>query len=431
MEQKNDEKYDLYTEHIVPNTGEKIKRGLKKALMTAVLAIFFGVTAGLVMLLVYHTGKDKIDDPTKEQVKLPVGEEEGNVTHSGENITVTVPEESTENTTEAGTELVVEWNEELKNQLLNIDSSYDALKAVSDSVNQSAVTVRKYTNMVFGSGNNYRNSNDSFGIVLAEDSNSYYILTDALFVSESDVVSVTFCNQKTVPAEFVEKDSTTNFAVLRTSKEGLTDIKIAVLGDTKGIAAGDVAVAVGDLYGFTDAMGFGMVTGSNLTVSDTDSEFKLIITDIVGTENSFGVIANINGNVVGIITTNYNSGSSNHITAYSAECVTDIIEKLMNGQKNPYFGIKGEAVTSYMADSYGMPEGIYVSAVETNSPAYYAGIQPGDIISAISGINVYSMEKFGEILQTKEDGNAIEVKVQRQGREKYKEIVFTVTLGVE
>lgn len=424
MEQNNNEKYDLYTEHIVPDTGEKIKRGLKKGAMVAVMAIFFGLVAGLVMIIVYHKGIDMISEPTKEEVKLPNDYYDNN---TGEDVTVSVPEYTEE---EATTQQILEWDEHINDRLSSLNESYGALRAVAARVNEYAVTVTKESDTV-SLQSDYYNVNESFGLVMAEDSTYYYILTDAFFVNDRLPLKVQYSGRVSIDAEYVQSDKTTGLAVIRTFKEGLSDVKIAALGNSDLINKGDIVVAVGELYGFTNSMGYGIVTGSGYTISDTDTEFTMISTDIVGSESSFGVIANLNGEVVGIITTNYNSGSSNHVMAYSIQELTNTIERLMNGKVTTYFGIKGQAVTNSMADNAGYPKGIYVTSVETNSPAYYAGIQPGDVITAVNNNKIYSMDKFKQVLFALKENTTVDIAVQRKGRGQYKEIVFSAVLGVE
>lgn len=423
--EKNDEKYDLYTEHIVPDTGEKIKQGLKKALMTAVLAVFFGLTAGLVMLLVYHTGRDKLEVETNRPIRLPNNDDEED---ESEDVTVIIPENTSPS---PSVEPTIEWDEDVKQQLQDMNLSFGALKAVAGRVNKSMVTINKVTDGIAVLGSNYQNSSTAFGIVLAEDTDNYYILTDSYQADGNSSLVVTYNDGTNVMGEFVEKDSTTRLAIVRTSKEKVKDVNVATLGDSESIVTGDITVAVGELYGFTSSMGYGIITGKELIVSDTDSEFKILTTDIIGTEGSFGVLANLNGDVIGIVTTNYNSGTSNHISAYSVKGVTRIIENLMNSKETPYLGIRGQTISKLISQEYGIPEGIYISAVETNSPAYYAGVQPGDIITAINGKQIKDMNKFMEVINLNNVGDSLDIKIKRKGRENYKEIVFTITLGVE
>ncbi len=424
MEQKKDEKYDLYTEHIVPDTGEKIKRGLKNGAMVAVMAIFFGLVAGLVMIIVYHKGITMISEPTKEEVKLPNGYDDNN---TGEDVTVSMPGGNENETT---TQPPLEWDEETESRLAELNDSYGALRAVAERVNEYVVTVVKEPDTV-SLQSDYHNVNESFGLVMAEDSTYYYILTDGFFVNDKLPLSVRYSDRASMDAEFVQMDTTTGLAVIRTRKDGLSDVKIALLGNSNLVNKGDIVVAVGEMYGFTNSMGYGIVTGAGYKISDTDTEFTMIGTNIVGSESSFGVIANLNGEITGIITTNYNSGSSNHIMAYSIQGITDTIERLMNGKATIYLGIKGQAVTNSMADEGGYPKGIYVTSVETNSPAYYAGIQPGDIITTVNNNKIYSMDKFRQVLFALKENTAVDIIVQRKGRGQYKEIVFSAVLGVE
>ena len=103
----------------------------------------------------------------------------------------------------------------------------------------------------------------------------------------------------------------------------------------------------------------------------------------------------------------------------------------MNGVKTTYLGIRGLSV-SYGKNSSGKDlMGIYVSSIESNSPAYYAGLQPGDIIVSVGKKKTTTMKQFMDALYAQTEGETTELKVKRKGREQYKEIVFQVTLGVE
>ena len=75
-----------------------------------------------------------------------------------------------------------------------------------------------------------------------------------------------------------------------------------------------------------------------------------------------------------------------------------ILERLSNGIPAPYFGIKGQEVSPAMEES-GMPHGIYVTATVTDSPAYNAGIQAGDIITWMNGEQVGNMKDFQNLVE--------------------------------
>lgn len=422
MGENNNDKYDLYTEHIVPNIEKKAKKLITRGVYTLVFAAIFGLIAGLVMIIVVQKGKMFFSQEPTETVKLGANDD----TDESEDIKVSVPDESDK---EEPTKPVLEWDEELESQLNNLNSGYEVLKVIANKVNTYSATIKKKNNSIVPTG--LSNSNQAYGIVVAESVEHFYILTDNSFINMATEYEVEYYNGGKADMEFVASDATTGFAIVRTLKNGLDNIKIASLGKSSNLSKGDLVVAVGELYGFPDSMGYGMITGANVAVSDTDSEFMLIATDIIGSPSSFGVISNTRGNVIGIITTNYNTGTSNHISAYAIDEVTGIIEKLMNGKKASYLGIRGISVI-YGKDSKGNDlTGIYVSSIEVNSPAYYAGLQPGDIITSVGKKKTATMDIYMEALYAQKQDSATEIRVKRKGREQYKEIVFQVVLGVE
>jgi len=183
--------------------------------------------------------------------------------------------------------------------------------------------------------------------------------------------------------------------------------------------------------GSCGSIGYGIATGVNNSVNDTDSIYRLINTDISGTATSNGVILNLHGEVVGIITMAYNSDNTNFITAYAINDVRNLMQNLVNKKSMPYLGIKGQTVTDEIAATNKIPKGIYISAVETNSPAYKSGIQSGDVITQINGTEINNMESFMMQLEKNNPGDNVNVTIKRRGREDYKEIEFNLVLGVE
>lgn len=428
---QDESKYDLYTEHIVPDSNRRIKKLAIKAGYFAGMAIFFGLVAGLVMVIVYKTGSHITEtDPTKESVTLSTSETSDATSQSSTHETVTIATSEAETTT-LETETELQWNDEIKQELSDVTATYQALKNVSARVNQSSVTVTATEDGVDWFNSSFQNQSNEYGIIIAKDAESYYIMTDYSLVDDAGSIYITYGDGTQKTAELMAGDTTTGLAVVKTEIMKSENIRVAVLADSTTVSQGDVLVAVGKLYGFMESMGYGIATGINNLVTDTDSAFELITTSISGTETSTGVIANLNGDVVGIITTNYNTGTTNLISAYTIEDLHSRMENMMNGKEISYIGIKGQEVTQTIMDSYDIPAGIYVSAVESNSPAYTTGIQTGDIITKINGASATSMTTFETTLSELSNGDTAEITVKRKGRDSYKEIVFTVTLGVE
>ena len=77
----------------------------------------------------------------------------------------------------------------------------------------------------------------------------------------------------------------------------------------------------------------------------------------------------------------------------------------------------------------GLPQGIYVTDCIADSPAYNAGIQPGDIITWINGSKTNTMKDFQNQVESLKPGDKVNVAVQRNGKDSYKEIEYPVTIG--
>lgn len=423
MSDKKNDNYDLYTEHIVKEPWKNSKRILKKVALLVAMAVFFGLVAGLVMIIVYKTGKNYLDD-NKAAMNETTPSTDGSESKETDPEDTTVPPIE-EITTEIPSTVPID-NEKLNDYM----GYYKALKSVADKAGLSVVTVTAAKQGVDFFNSTYQNIADEYGIVISSDSTGYYILTEYSLVKNSENIQVTYYDKTVDTAEFVAGDTTTDMAVIKTGSLNTAVVPVQ-FGNSDAVLKGDLLVATGKLYGFNGTIGYGIATGVNNSVNDTDSIYRLINTDISGTATSNGVILNLHGEVVGIITMAYNSDNTNFITAYAINDVRNLMQNLVNKKSMPYLGIKGQTVTDEIAATNKIPKGIYISAVETNSPAYKSGIQSGDVITQINGTEINNMESFMMQLEKNNPGDNVNVTIKRRGREDYKEIEFNLVLGVE
>ena len=423
MSDKKNDNYDLYTEHIVKEPWKNSKRILKKGASLVAMAVFFGLVAGLVMIIVYKTGKNYLDD-NKAAMNETTSSTDGSESKETDPEDTTVPPIE-EITTEIPSTVPID-NEKLNDYM----GYYKALKSVADKAGLSVVTVTAARQGVDFFNSTYQNIADEYGIVISSDSTGYYILTEYSLVKNSENIQVTYYDKTVDTAEFVAGDTTTDMEVIKTGSLNTAVVPVQ-FGNSDAVLKGDLLVATGKLYGFNGTIGYGIATGVNNSVNDTDSIYRLINTDISGTATSNGVILNLHGEVVGIITMAYNSDNTNFITAYAINDVRNLMQNLVNKKSMPYLGIKGQTVTDEIAATNKIPKGIYISAVETNSPAYKSGIQSGDVITRINGTEINNMESFMMQLEKNNPGDNVNVTIKRRGREDYKEIEFNLVLGVE
>ena len=375
------------------------------------------------MIIVYKTGKNYLDD-NKAAMNETTSSTDGSESKETDPEDTTVPPIE-EITTEIPSTVPID-NEKLNDYM----GYYKALKSVADKAGLSVVTVTAAKQGVDFFNSTYQNIADEYGIVISSDSTGYYILTEYSLVKNSENIQVTYYDKTVDTAEFVAGDTTTDMAVIKTGSLNTAVVPVQ-FGNSDAVLKGDLLVATGKLYGFNGTIGYGIATGVNNSVNDTDSIYRLINTDISGTATSNGVILNLHGEVVGIITMAYNSDNTNFITAYAINDVRNLMQNLVNKKSMPYLGIKGQTVTDEIAATNKIPKGIYISAVETNSPAYKSGIQSGDVITQINGTGINNMESFMLHLEKNNPGDNVNVTIKRRGREDYKEIEFNLVLGVE
>ena len=153
----------------------------------------------------------------------------------------------------------------------------------------------------------------------------------------------------------------------------------------------------------------------------------------MGSSNGSGALINLSGEVVGLVMQGYSSaGDQNTITALSISQLKDIITDLSNGRAIPYLGIKVSTVTDDIANEYGLPKGVYIKNVETDipSPAMDAGLLEGDVIIAMDGAEVKTVDEYTQTLLSLEPEQHLRLTILRQNGKEYAQLECTATVGV-
>ena len=306
-----------------------------------------------------------------------------------------------------------------------------ALKNVATAAIKSLVLIDVYKTDMGNILTETQSATETVGLVIGQVNSEYIILTNAEVVRDSSSLVVKVSKATEVDAELVGSDTDTGIAIVSV-KESLipskerSSIVTAQLDNSYSIQQGDIVVAAGRLYGQNKTVDYGMVSGIS-TKSGVDNSYEIISTGLAGIEGDYGYLFNMKGNVVGI-------SMKNTKTTFSVLGISDLksmIQELSNGNSPVYFGIKGQNVTGTMATRYGLPVGIYVTDIELDSPAYAAGIQPGDIITEIDGNMVLTIQAFSEKLYQCESGQQISITAKRFGGDEYKDMTFNAVIAVK
>lgn len=304
--------------------------------------------------------------------------------------------------------------------------------SITATQNVSDFFGRVYEDQATGSGS---------GIIIGQNNKEVLIATNNHVVDGADTVSITFADNTTADATVKGTDSSSDLAVVSVDiselkEETRAKIKIATLGESESLKVGEMAIAIGNALGYGQSVTVGYISALEREVSVEDSSMKLLQTDAaINPGNSGGALLNSKGEVIGINSVKYASEEVEGMGyAIPISTAIPIITELMNKEAIPeseqaYLGIMGQDLTSEFAQSYKMPEGVYVGEVSDNSPAKDAGLTQGSIITKLNGKDATSMEKLQEILTNTRAGEpaTLTIKVLENGE--YVEKTLNLTLG--
>ena len=285
------------------------------------------------------------------------------------------------------------------------------------------------------------------GIVIGQTEEEIYVATNNHVVSNSEKLTVNFVDDQQVTAEIKGTDPSTDLAVLAVKvkdipSETMSNIKVATLGNSDDVKVGQSVVAIGNALGYGQAVTTGVVSALDREVTLQDETTGETITnDLLQTDaainpgNSGGALLNMNGEVIGINSAKYTDtqveGMGYAIPISAAEpIINDLITReVVDESQSSFLGVSGQDVTSEIGESFGMPEGLYITRVVENSAAEQAGIKKGDVLTELDGRVVKSMEGLEDIMQYYAAGTEVEVTLQVNQNGEWVEQKTTVTLG--
>ena len=223
------------------------------------------------------------------------------------------------------------------------------------------------------------------GFIVSSDG---YILTNAHVVDGANVVTVKLTDKREFRAKVVGADKQSDVAVLKIDASNLPTVKI---GDPNQSKVGQWVVAIGSPYGFDNTVTSGIISAKSRSLPN-ENYTPFIQTDVpVNPGNSGGPLFNLQGEVIGINSMIYSQtggfqGLSFAIPINEAIKVKDDLVKTGHVSRGR-LGVAVQGMNQTLANSFGLskPNGALVSSVDAGGPAAKAGLQPGDVITAVNG----------------------------------------------
>ena len=279
---------------------------------------------------------------------------------------------------------------------------------------------------------NYENQRQLSGLIAATTERDLYILTEYRVVDKVERIQVVFCNGAMTDAIFQKTDPGTGLAILKVpldniGEETKSELVTAPLGNSYQVSRGEPVLALGSPLGFHGSIAYGIVTSNNTKATVADAEYPLLTTDIDGSADGSGVLVDLDGEIVGFITSSFGN-STGGITGLGISSLKKLIEDLSNNEVRNYVGILGQEVTQDITDRTGIPRGLLVTEVEQDSPAMLGGIKEYDVIVRIGDQSVDNMRNYQKVLQGLKADDSVRVTAMRRGAEGFAEINFEVTV---
>jgi len=245
------------------------------------------------------------------------------------------------------------------------------------------------------------------------------VLTNHHVVHGAARVEVILPDGRALRADVVGQDAATDLAVLRVD----ATVPWAKFGDSRRLRVGQVAIAIGNPYGFQHSVTSGVVSALGRSLR---SQSGRLIDDIIQTDasinpgNSGGPLVTTRGEVVGINTAMIRpaQGLCFAIGINTARFVASRL--IRDGRiRRAYIGIAGQNVdvprALARANQLAISSAVRVASIEANSPAARAGLQTGDIVYAMGDAPVAGIDDLHRILNEERINTPAEVSLIRKG----------------
>lgn len=419
MEDKQLPKNEFVREKI-KDKPKNYKRIWIRFLTAAGCGIVFALTAALVMLLMLPSLREKLKENTLDTQVQNSQEPETEDTQEA-----TQTPDDTQEQKETIREFTIDDYQKIQTQLYSI----------GNVANKSIVTITSVVSDTDWFNTSYEREGQGSGTIVGDTGGKLLILTERKVIKDASKINVTFIDDSVAPAELMKYDGNTGLAVLAVTKDKmekstLSLIKIMSMGNSSTVHKGSIVIALGSPLGTNYSILTGNITSTGNEISTQDSNYSVYTTDIVANKNASGILINTDGEMIGVVMQNYSAASTGALTAVDVTELNRIMELLYASKDVPYLGAHISTVTDKIANTYGIPKGVYIKEVEMDSPAMNAGLQSGDVIQKIDDKDITTDDSYTDAVLGLTPGETYSVVFMREGSNGYKELTCEIEAGI-
>ena len=264
------------------------------------------------------------------------------------------------------------------------------------------------------------------GVIVRPDG---YILTNNHVVQGATTIKVTLTGGKVLSGRLIGRDPLADLAVIKVDSKD--PLPAARLGDSRGLQVGQLAIAIGNPFGLGSTVTTGVVSALNRNIELPN----LIVENLIQTSaainpgNSGGALVDSSGSVIGINTAIIPNAQGIGFAIPSDVAREEMDQLIAHGRViRPWLGVDyGGEVDPQAAKAYGLgtDHGVVVRQVEPSAPAGRAGVQAGDIITALNGDRIDDWNTFVHDIVNKKIGETIRLTVVRDGKPRTLSVTLT------
>ncbi|MBU0500144.1 MAG: trypsin-like peptidase domain-containing protein [Gammaproteobacteria bacterium] len=232
-----------------------------------------------------------------------------------------------------------------------------------------------------------------------------YILTNNHVIQGASLIQAVLPSGRTLEAQVIGADPETDLAVLKTDQK---DLPVISIGAMDGLRIGDVVLAIGNPLGVGQTVTQGIISATGRNKLGINSYENFIQTDAaINPGNSGGALVNAQGELIGINTfiLSKSGGSQGLGFAIPADMALGVVDQIVRFGRvvRGWIGVSAQNMTPELAEILKTKEikGVVITGIIKDSPADAAGLQPGDILTHLNGLemrdSVVMMQGIAEI----------------------------------
>jgi len=258
-------------------------------------------------------------------------------------------------------------------------------------------------------------------------------LTNSHVVHRAPRITMTLPDGRTFRADVVGDDPDTDLAVIRAAVDAGVSLPWASLGDSRAVRVGQIAIAIGNPYGFQHSVTAGVVSALGRSLRSRSGR---LMDDVIQTDaalnpgNSGGPLVTTRGEVIGVNTATIlpAQGLCLAIASNTAQFVAARL--IRDGRiRRSYIGVAGQTVpiprALARANQLAASSGVLIASVEPQSPAAAAGLRDGDVILALAGEATSGVDQLHRQLTDDRIGTPVTVSILRNGERRHLTVVPT------